>query len=120
MEHVCYVSSIVTVIMTEKDAEKEVITGADWNVVSEDLAYSLDASNPSRNFHIYTASKIRAEKAGWEFMKTYKVDLMTGVGVAMIADSRISRSPISLSRRRYLRLSMALCILRWQVRLAWM
>ncbi|EED77692.1 predicted protein, partial [Postia placenta Mad-698-R] len=72
VQHVCMMGSIVSVIMTAKDATKEVITTDDWNVISDELAYKLDPSDPSRGFHIYTGSKIRAEKAAWEFMKTEK------------------------------------------------
>ncbi|KAH9914740.1 uncharacterized protein B0H18DRAFT_122441 [Fomitopsis serialis] len=70
--HFCYMSSIVTLIATAKDPKTEVITPDDWNVKSEEWAHTLEPSHPRKAFHIYCGSKVRADKACWEYIQTHK------------------------------------------------
>ncbi|KXN86995.1 Aldehyde reductase 2 [Leucoagaricus sp. SymC.cos] len=65
-----YLGSIGSVIMTAKDPTKEVITGNDWNIMTEELVKNLD--DPMIGFHIYVGSKLVAEKVAWKFMEEKK------------------------------------------------
>lgn len=43
-----------------------------WNTESVEKAYSLQASDPSKPFHIYAASKTLGEQAAWKWYKQEK------------------------------------------------
>ncbi|THH10553.1 hypothetical protein EW146_g8338 [Bondarzewia mesenterica] len=65
-----YLGSIGSAVMNTKDPSKEIITGEDWNVMTEKAVENLN--DPFIGFHIYIGSKLVAEKAAWAYMAQEK------------------------------------------------
>jgi nucleoside-diphosphate-sugar epimerase len=67
MEHFVYTSSAAAIGWPQLEVEYR-ITANSWNEESVPLAWSK-ADNPFKAGHIYSASKVLAEKEVWEFAK---------------------------------------------------
>ncbi|KAK7459588.1 methylglyoxal reductase (NADPH-dependent) gre2 [Stygiomarasmius scandens] len=79
---VTVIGTIGSMIMNGKHAG-ELTEETDWNCISEDAA--KDPNNSGVGFHCYLNSKIKAEKAAWEYIRTQKPSFTFNVVLPSIA-----------------------------------
>jgi len=64
-----------------------------WDEVSTEAAWAPPPYAPERGFFVYKASKVAAERAVWEFVKTHKPHFEVNVVLPGIVFGRIVTSP---------------------------